>query len=94
MQEGPQEERQVLPNGRSKWDEHGWEQLVSCRLPVPELAMRLIRRNRIHKSKYMDDTDAKSKKARSKSRTRNIFGIRTKESKEAKEAREARAATS
>ena len=56
--------------------------------------MRLIRRNRIHKSKYMDDTDAKSKKARSKSRTRNIFGIRTKESKEAKEAREARAATS
>jgi TPR repeat protein len=40
--------------------------------------------SRIHKSKYQDDkssvkSDAKTKKARSKSRTRNIFGLRTKE---------------
>ena len=93
MQEGPQEERQVLPNGRSEGDEHGWEQLVSHHA-IFQLVMKLILFNRIHKSKYMDDTDAKNKKARSKSRTRNIFGIRIKESKEAKEAREAKATAS
>lgn len=34
MQEGSQEERQVLQRGRGEGDEHGWQQLVSFYLDI------------------------------------------------------------
>lgn len=78
MQEGPQKERQVLPHGRSKGNEHDWQQLVRLVLFFPVSGWTIPHNHyRIHKTKYNDDGNDKDKnknKARSKSRTRTMFG--------------------
>ena len=84
MQEESQEERQILPHGRSKGDEHGWQQLV-CNIAWAEWPCLATGTNatccRIHKPKYMDEEKGSpkkdKKKARSKSRTRTMLGLKS-----------------
>jgi hypothetical protein len=79
LQKGPQKERKVLPPGRGQGHEHGWQQLVGDRDADLFLQLKTsisLTLGRIHKSKY-DETPGdggKKKRARSKSRTRTMFG--------------------
>lgn len=81
LQEEFEEEREILSHGRSERDEHGGKQLVCLQQLDNTSAAADSLPIRIHKAKY--DEDEKSsptkdrKKARSKSRGRTMFGLKS-----------------